>query len=167
MVWHGYELRPPGAPPLPDFYIERIKASRPQLETIARQHYGLNIDSGPFGISSRPALIGSKFAESQGLGDAYHAAVFQAYWQHALSIEDEDTLLGIAKSVGLDHSRFAAALNDPAYESALLADVAEAAEIGLQGVPALIFAGRFLVSGAQPYDKLAGIADQIQARLGL
>lgn len=136
------------------------------MEAIARQHYGLTIDSGPFGVSSRPALIGSKFAESQGLGDAYHTAVFRAYWQQAMSIE-EVTLLGIAESVGLDRGRFAAALTDPAYENALLADVSEATEIGLQGVPALIFAGRFLVSGAQSYDKLASIANQIGARLGI
>jgi predicted DsbA family dithiol-disulfide isomerase len=50
------------------------------MEAIARQHYGIEMKQGPFGIDSRPALIGDKYAEAQGKGDAYHDAVFRAYW---------------------------------------------------------------------------------------
>lgn len=164
VVWRSYELRPEGSPPIPEWYQERIRAHRPQLEAIAREHYGLELNSGPFGINSRQALIGAKFAESQGVGNAYHDSVFRAYWQQAKSVAESQVLLEIAASLDLDSDEFAAALIDPTYESLVLADEEQAVSIGLQGVPALIFAGRYLVSGAQPYDVLVKVTEDVQAR---
>jgi predicted DsbA family dithiol-disulfide isomerase len=166
VVWRSYELRPEGSPPVPEWYKERIRAHRPQLEAIAREHYGLELDSGPFGINSRKALIGAKFAEAQGVGDRYHDMVFRAYWQHARSVAESEVLREIAVSVGLNADEFSAALNDPAYESLVLADEEQAMSIGLQGVPALIFAGRYLVSGAQPYDVLVRVTEDVRAQSG-
>ena len=39
VVWHSYELRPKGSPPMPEAYRARIEAAQPQLVLIARQHY--------------------------------------------------------------------------------------------------------------------------------
>lgn len=137
---------------------------RPQFEMIARTHYGIEIQSGPFGIVSRPSLIGAKFAEQQGQGEAYHQAVFRAYWQEARSIADEQELEAIAHSSGLNAADFMASLNQPDYEAEVDADIAFANEIGISGVPAMLFLGKYLLSGAQPYDELARIVDQIRAR---
>ncbi len=164
VIWRSYELRPEGAPPIPDWYKERILAGRPQFAAMARERYGLEIASGPFGVNSRKALIGAKYAEAQGVGDAYHDAVFRAYWQHARSIQDVDVLKEIAVKIGLDAEAFTAVLNDPAFQAQVLADEEQAQSIGLQGVPALIFAGRYLVSGAQPYDVLVKVTEDVQAR---
>jgi predicted DsbA family dithiol-disulfide isomerase len=164
VVWHAYELRPKGSPPMPEAYRARIEASRPQLEMMARENYGVELRSGPFGINSRAALIGDKYAEAQDKGDAYHAATFRAYWQEARNIEDRAVLLEIAQSVGLDADKFSAALDEPMYEDAVLFDIEQAQNFGLSGVPALIFASKYLVSGAQPYDSLVNIVQQVQAR---
>lgn len=161
LQWRSFELRPQGGPPLPPEYRARIEASRPRLYAMAREHYGLELNSGPFGIDSRPALIGAKFAESRGLGDAYHRRVFRAYWQEAADISDAGLLADLATEVGIDRAAFLAALADPAYAAAVDADIAQAQAYGLSAVPATVIAGRYLVEGAQPYDYLAQAIAQI------
>jgi predicted DsbA family dithiol-disulfide isomerase len=159
--WRSFELRPAGTA-LPPGYRERILAARPRLEELAKVQYGLDINSGPFGINSRSALLGAKFAEAKGLGDAYHKAVFDAYWQKGQSIEDPAVLREIAGQVGLDPDDFDAALKDPRYDAEVAADIAQAQAHGLHGVPALVFDNKYLVSGAQPYDVLTRIVEQIE-----
>lgn len=130
------------------------------MVAMARERYGLEINSGPFGIDSRPALVGAKFAEARGVGEAYHDAVFRAYWQDARNIEDVAVLAELATAVGLDRDSFLAALDDPAYQQAMLADVQQAFQYGLSGVPALVYNNKYLVTGAQPYELLAEVAEK-------
>lgn len=162
MEWRSFELRPREAPPLPPEYKEKIMAGRPRLYAIAKEQYGLDLNQGPWGIDSRPALIGAKYAEAQGVGPAYHAGVLQAYWHEAKNIEDRDVLVEIAEQAGLEHAAFLAALDAPPYEEAVLGDVATAHSYGINGVPALVFQNKYLVSGAQPYEVLIQVVDQIR-----
>jgi len=161
--WRSFELRPPGSPPLPPEYRARIEAARPRLVAMAREQYGLEINVGPFGINSRPALIGAKFAEANGRGDAYHQAVFRAYWQESQDIGQREILAQVAAAAGLDQAAFLAALDNDAYLQAVLADVEQAYAYGLSGVPALVYNNKYLVSGAQPYAVLAQVAEQALA----
>lgn len=161
--WHSFELRPKEAPPLPPEYKEKIMAGRPRLYAIARESYGLELNQGPWGINSRPALIGAKYAEAQGVGPAYHDAVMRAYWLDAKSIEDREVLAAIATTIGLDRAALLAALHEPALEQEVLNDIAWAHTNGINGVPALVFQSKYLVSGAQPYEVLTKVVEQIQA----
>ena len=151
---------------------------QPQLLAVARERYGREINQGPFGIDSRPALIGAKYAESRSpaagnpaagnpaAGNpaaAYHAAVMAAYWQEARDIGDRAVLADIAEAVGLERDEFLAALDDPAFDAQVQADIDLAHAYGLNGVPALVFDNRYLVSGAQPPDVLRRIVTQIAA----
>ena len=162
IVWRSYELRPKGSPPIPPEYLARIKAGQPRLRQLAREQYGLELNQGPMGLPSRSALIGAKVAEAQGKGAAYHDAVFRAYWQRANNISDVDVLAEIAQHVGLAHETFLAALNDEVYEAQVEADIEQAYQYGLTGVPALIFNNRYLVSGAQPYEVLRQVVEKVQ-----
>ncbi len=159
--WRSFELRPADAPPLPPEFRARIEAARPRLITMAQQQYGLEINSGPFGINSRAALVGAKFAEAQGKGEVYHSAVFRAYWQETKDINNRQVLAETAVSVGLEREPFLAALDDTEFDGLVTADVLQAHRYGLNGVPALIFADKYLVSGAQPYPVLQQITEQI------
>lgn len=150
---------------MPEAYRQRIAAGRPQFAAMARERYGLEIHSGPFGIDSRLSLIGDKYAEAQGVGPAYHDAVFRAYWQDARDIGERDVLVDIAGSASLDREAFAAALDTPEYLHAVLADITQAQYMGLSGVPALIFDSKYLVSGAQPYEVLCEVVEDVQARM--
>ncbi len=160
--WRSYELRPPGSPPVPPEYLARIKATEPRLTKMAREQYGLDLNRGPMGIHSRRALIGAKYAEAQGKGPQYHSAVFRAYWQRANNIDDVDVLAMIAESVGLDRAAFLSAVQDKGYEAQVEADLEEAYQYGLTGVPALIFNLRYLVSGAQPYEVLRQVVEKLE-----
>ena len=132
----------------------------------AREQYGLEINSGPFGINSRPALIADKYAESQGKGQAFHEAVMNAYWQQARSIEDANVLKEIAEHVGLNTENFEAVLKDPTCDAEVSADIELAREYRLDGVPALVFAEKYLVVGAQPYETLKQVVEKVQEQEG-
>jgi predicted DsbA family dithiol-disulfide isomerase len=136
IVWRSFELRPREAPPISPEYKAKIMASRPQLYAHASQHYGLELNQGPFGIDSRDALIGAKYAEAQGVGEAYHQAVFDAYWLEGRNVEDHEVLAAIAAGIGLEQDAFLAALKSEKYLAEVMADIAQARTYGLSGVPA-------------------------------
>ncbi|MGJ3238234.1 MAG: DsbA family oxidoreductase [Anaerolineae bacterium] len=165
VAWKAYELRPKGSPPMPEAYKARIKAMTPQMLTMAREHYGIDMQAGPLGIESRKALIGDKFAEAQELSDAYHKAVFEAYWLQGRNIGEQDVLAEIAVSIGLERETFIDALEDEQLEAQVEADIAQARVYDIQGVPALIFENKYYIPGAQPYEELVRFAEQITRRL--
>ena len=125
--------------------------------------YGLQLNEGPFGIDSRPALVGAKFAEATGHGPAYHERILRAYWEEAENLEDIETLKRLAADVGLDADEFAAALSEKEYDNEVTRDVLTAYQSGINGVPALIFDGKYFISGAQPYEALAQVVDEIES----
>jgi len=160
--WRSFELRPAGSPPISPQKLAQIDQARPHFEQMAHEQYGLEIHSGPFGIDSRLALVADKYAESQGKGEVFHKAVMNAYWQEARGIDDLNVLKEIAGNVELNGEQFEAALQDPTFDAEVSADVELAHEYGLNGVPALIFENKYLVSGAQPYDTLRRVVEKVQ-----
>jgi len=162
VIWHAYELRPIGSPPIPPEYLARIKATEPRLVKMAREQYNLELNRGPMGIHSRAALIGAKFAEAEGKGAEYHDAMFRAYWQRANNIGDVEVLAEIAHSIGLEREAFVAALGNDRYVAQVNDDIEQAYAYGLTGVPALIFGQRYLVSGAQPYEVLRQVVEKVE-----
>lgn len=146
---------------MPPAYRARIEASRPQLYALARERYQRELNPGPFGIDSRSALTGAKFAEAMDRGLAYHEAVMHGYWRDGRNIGDRAVLAEIAVAVGLTREAYLAALEDPAYDAAVQADIDLAQRYGLSGVPALIFDERYLVSGAQPAEVLRQVVAEI------
>ncbi len=163
ITWHAFELRPRGSPPMPPEYRARIEAGQSRLVAMAREQYGLELNAGPFGIDSRPALIGEQYAVTHGRGDAYHDAVADAYWLQAQSIDKREVLADIAESVGLERAAFLTALDVPEYDAAVDAEIAWARENEISGVPALVFAEKYLVVGAQPYPALEQVLLQCEA----
>ena len=161
--WRSFELRPAGTPPVPDWYRQKILASRPQFIATMREQFGVDIKFGPWGINSRASLIGHKIALEQGKGEAYHEATLEAYWLEGLSIEDRDVLEAIAEKVGLDVPTFIEGLDDPKYDQLVTDDVMTAHMSGIQGVPALVFNDKYLLSGAYPYESLAQLVEKIEA----
>ena len=67
----------------------------------------------------------------------------------------------IAEQVGLSTENFDDVLASPSFDEEVSADVELAHEYGLTGVPALIFADRYLVVGAQPFDTFKRLVEKI------
>ena len=162
--WHSYELRPAGTV-VPPAKREQILSARPRFIAHMKKQHGVDIQFGPFGIDSRPALVGAKYAEGQGgkVGEAFHEGVLEAYWLSGRDISDPAVLQEIAVNAGLDGEAFSAALDDSAWDEQVTADVEQAYMYGLSGVPALVFANKYLVMGAQPYEVLEEVVQKIQA----
>jgi len=164
--FRAYELRPEGTPPLPPEveaeYRQRVAAGWPRTQQIARERFGLELKrmDEPQPRPTRKAHIGAKYAIALGQGDAYHLAVFRAHWQELRDISSVETLVEIARSLGLDEAGFRAALDDPDYQVQVETDEYWAWQQDLRGVPAFIFAGRYLVSGAQPVELLQQVVDR-------
>jgi predicted DsbA family dithiol-disulfide isomerase len=161
--WHSFELRPAGTV-IPDWYLERIQQSRPRIHEMMWQHFGIQLNIGPFGISTRKALIGAKVAaQGESIAEAYHRAVLQAYWLEARDISDLSVLTEIAEIAGVQRDVFLSALDDPAYDNAVSLDIELARQIGISGVPAHVFEKRYYLPGAQPLDVLKEVVEKVEA----
>jgi predicted DsbA family dithiol-disulfide isomerase len=168
ITWKSFELRPAGMPPLPptqeQAYKERIAAGWPRTQQMAQDHFGVEMRSHRWGVKSRQALEGAKYAEEKGYGDAYHEAMFKAHFVEDRDFGDLEVLGDLAAEVGLDRAEFLDAVKSGAYAGAVDTDVAQAQAYGINGVPATIIQGKYLVSGAQPLVALQDIVRQVKAR---
>src|SRR5258707_5937332 len=119
--FRAYELRPEGSPPIPPElqaqYRARIAAGWPRVQQMARERFGLELKrmDDPQPHPSRLAHIGARYATAQGQAEAYHRAVFRAHWQELRDISDPQTLVEIARAIGLEEAAFQAALENPDY----------------------------------------------------
>lgn len=111
---------------------------------------GLKMIRPPFTPNSRPALEAAEYAKGKGKFEAFHAAVFKAFWEDARNIGLPDVLKEIAESCGLDGKELMQALDEGRYTAAVVKEDQEAHEMGINGIPAYIV-GRYFIEGAQPY----------------
>ena len=90
-------------------------------------------------------------------------ALYAAYFEFGGDIGDAATLAAIAEQQGLDGATVAAQLAGDAATADVLADVAFARQVGIQGVPFFIFNDRLAFSGAQPPDVIRRVLEQAAA----
>src|SRR5690606_10358942 len=67
-------------------------------------------------------------------------------------IGDEQTLLALAKEIGLDQEEAAATLKSDQFTDSVREDGQEASRFGANGVPFYVINRKYAVSGAQPSD---------------
>jgi predicted DsbA family dithiol-disulfide isomerase len=164
--WRSYLLRPSGSPPLTRAERKETAAEHEKIVAVAREELKLELRPGPIGISSYPAHIAYQFARTHELGDAFHEAVMNAYWEGAGSIDSRELLQTIADAVGLSRQTLASAWMDPALAAAVKKDVQTAAAIGIDSVPTMVFADTERISGAFPLNDLRQMVAEIHARCG-
>ena len=162
--WRAFELRPggkfPGTPEQEARYRQMVRERHGQMAAYAREHFGLEMGEPLFGVNSRPALEGERYAREHGKGAEYHHACFAVHWQEGKRIDDMDALTGIARSLGLNGDEFREAVISGKYRAEVEMDLMLAREIGIDGVPAFIFGDRYLVSGARPVEYLEQVVDK-------
>jgi len=135
------------------------RADSPKRQAMQARMKGLMDAEGlPYGerthtYNSRLAQELGKWAETQEGGEAIHDAMYRAYFVEGRNIGDPDTLVDIARSVGLSPESARQVLNERSFSSAIDEDWAMSREIGVTGVPTFAAAGRGVV-GAQPYEAL-------------
>jgi protein-disulfide isomerase len=108
----------------------------------------------PFHNNAKPAAIAAMAANQQGKFWQMHDILFKN--QQNLGSAD---LEKYAQEIGLNMSKFKAALEDKKLAEQIDADAAAGGKIGARGTPAFFINGRFL-SGAQPFDRFKALIDE-------
>jgi predicted DsbA family dithiol-disulfide isomerase len=160
--WRSFQLRPPGAPPMPEWKRQQIEAGQESFKARVREAYGFELNPAKIEADTRPALILEKYAQEQDKGAEFHHAVEVAHWLEARHIDDVNELKAIMQEVGLGDADINTILTDPKYIQQVDHDQQQAYMNRLNGVPALVFENKYLVSGAQPYEVLKQVVEQVQ-----
>ena len=109
--------------------------------------------------NSRLAQELGKWADTQPGGEAFHDAMFRAYFVEARDISRPEVLLEIAEAVGLPRAAAADVLAKRTFKEAVDRDWALSRRYGITGVPTFV-AGHRGVVGAQPYEVLEQLVKQ-------
>lgn len=134
-----------------------------RLKSVA-QAEGLPFGERKMTYNSRRAQELGKWAEEQGQGEAFHRAMFRAYFVNGQNLSDLDVLEQAAESVGLDGDRAREVVEQGEYAEAVDRDWAYSRERLIQAIPSFRANGRTVV-GAQPYEALAKLIRQAELAL--
>jgi len=102
------------------------------------------------------------WAAEQGRGRELVEALFHRYFELAEPVFTTDDLLPIAEEVGLERAAAAELLACDAYADQVVADQAQAAAYGANGVPFFVFDRKVGFSGAQPLAVFLGALEQVR-----
>jgi predicted DsbA family dithiol-disulfide isomerase len=90
------------------------------------------------------------FAATKGLQDALVGRLMEAHFEESADLGDPAALRRLAEGVGLGAADVAAVLAGDGFGDHVDADLDQARQMGVRGVPFFVFAGRYGFSGAQP-----------------
>ena len=168
VVFHSFELDPYATPSpagsIPDRLARKYGISREQA---VQQNERLTRMAAAEGLEFRfdRAQPGNSFAahrllhfaREHGKQAEMKERLFRAYFTEGEAIGDREMLIQLAKASGLDAR---GVLESDAYTGQVREDEQLAADLGINGVPFFVLAGRYGVSGAQPGDLLLSALEQ-------
>ena len=138
-----------------------IKAMHAQMKA-RMDAEGLPYGERTHTYNSRLAQELGKWADTQPGGEAFHDAMFRAYFVEARDISQPAVLLEIAQSVGLSVDAAREVLEKRTFKAAVDADWKLSRQYGITGVPTFVV-GRRGVVGAQPYEALEQLVTKVRA----
>ena len=136
----------------------RIKAMQSRLRQAANAE-GLPITERSHTYNSRRAQELGKWAEAQGKGDAFHRAVYRAFFVEGKNIALVDVLAEVAAGVGLSPDKAMEVIVSGSYRSSVDEDWESAASLGISAVPAYIYGFKRL-SGFAPYEDFVRLIEK-------
>jgi predicted DsbA family dithiol-disulfide isomerase len=130
------------------------------MESVA-ESVGLTMKTRDVIINSRRALGAAEFAREQGRFEDMHHALFRAHWEGTGKLEDVDDLVRIGETAGLEGEELRRAIESNRYGPVIDENRQIAGSAGIDAIPAHVFARRYLVLGAQPYEVLKQVVDRV------
>jgi protein disulfide-isomerase len=91
----------------------------------------------------------SHFAKHYGKQNEAEEKLFNAYFTDGKNIDDYPTLIQLGAEIGLDTAALKTVLENGTYADDVRADIYEAQQVGVRGVPFFLFNRKYAVSGAQ------------------
>lgn len=163
--WLPFELYPglpPEGAPLPEYLRSAGGGHRARLQDMAAQA-GLPIIFHDRLINTRRALEAAEYARTQGKHAAFHRVVFRKFYGEGQDIHDWVVLTAAAEDSGVDPVEMRERVDAGGYSLLVSASMEEAVMKGIRGVPAYVFANRYLISGAQPYEMFRRVMQELGA----
>lgn len=109
----------------------------------------------------------TKFAKAHGKDLAMSEKLLQAHFTDEKDVGDFDTLSSIAEDIGLSKDEALAVLQDKeAFAAEVHADIEEARQFGISGVPYFIINRKYAISGAQPVDTFKQALEKVAEEEG-
>jgi predicted DsbA family dithiol-disulfide isomerase len=158
--WKSFQLNP-GMITDPDTnidqYLARVKGwSLEQAKEMNAQVSGMAAEVGLTYNFDR-AIVANSFnahryshlAKQHELGAEAEEQLFKAYFTEGKNIDDAETLIALGMELGLDTVEVKQTLETSAFADEVKQDVADAAYLGIRGVPFFVFNNKYGISGAQ------------------
>jgi len=108
-------------------------------------------------------MFGANAETQPELAEALH----RAHFTDGLDIGSPDVLADLAAEVGLDRDRVTAVSRLDRGRRDVRAEIARAHDLGITSVPTFIFAGKYVVTGAQSTDAFSSVLAEVAQREGL
>jgi len=141
-------------------HLSEVKGiSRKQAEgmqnnvTQIAKEVGLNFDFAKVVIANSfnaHRLI--QLAKTKGLGNEIEEQLFKAHFIEGENIDDQETLVQIGVTIGLDENEIREMLSSDTFAKEVNLDEMQAQSIGVRGVPFFVLNDKYAVSGAQAPD---------------
>lgn len=88
-------------------------------------------------------------AREQGKQDEMITRIYRAYFSEGQHVGDHEVLANIAAEVGLDRDEVLQMLQSDDYTDTVQADMSQAMQLGISGVPFYVINQKYGISGAQ------------------
>ena len=144
--------------------VEQRKAMHAQMKA-RMDAEGLPYGERTHTYNSRLSQELGKWADTQSGGEAFHDAMFRAYFVEARDISQPAVLLEIVQEVGLSVDGAREVLEKRTFEAAVDEDWKLSRQYGISGVPTFVV-GRRGVVGAQPYEVLEQLVKEAAEETG-
>ena len=172
--WHPFELNPqmpPEGQNTAEHIMEKYGASAEQSAQ-NRAHLvqigeGLGID---FNFTPDSRMVNSfaahqllHWAQEHNLQHPLKLALFEAHFKQGRDVSDQGVLADVAEEVGLDRAQAVEVLESGSHADAVRELEGTWTGQGITGVPAMVFEGKYLVTGAQGAENYGQVIQQIMA----
>ncbi len=132
--------------------LEEAEEAGDQVAEMAKEE-GLDYDFSKVVVANpKVAHRLLQYAKIADKGDAMKEKLFEAYFTKGANIADEETLVALAKEVGLDADKAKTSISSEDFDIAVKHDIYESQQLGVRGVPFFVLDQKYGVSGAQPKD---------------
>ncbi len=169
--WHPFELNPqmpPEGQNTAEHIAEKYGASAKQSAQNRKQMQDLGNSLGfEFNFTLESRIVNSfqahqllDFALSQGLQHPLQMALFKAHFTDNRDVSDAQVLIDVATSAGIDEKAAREVLDSGALAESVREKQQFWTSRGISGVPSMVFAGKYLVTGAQGAENYAQILRQ-------
>ncbi len=170
--WHPFELNPqmpPEGQNMRAHLAEKYGTTPQQSKESQARLTALGADVGfAFGFAEDMRMHNTfdthqllHFADLSGRKHDLKQALFAAHFTDHRNLSDRAVLADIAAEIGLDRTEALAVLEDQRFADDVRTAESFWTSRGVQGVPAVIFNQRHLVSGAQGVEAFKGILEQL------